>query len=195
MTELNKLTIEQAHAGLRQKEFSSTELVSACLKKIKQVDDELKAFISVFPEHALAAARKIDQAIANGDAIGPLAGIPYAAKDNFCTKGLKTTAASKILENYLPPYESTTTERLARVGAVLIGKTNLDEFAMGSSTENSAFFTTKNPHDYSRVAGGSSGGSAAAVAADEVIYALGTDTGGSGGQPAGFLGVVGLHDH
>ena len=192
MTELNQLTIEQACVGLRQKEFSSAELVSACLKKIKQVDDELKSFISVFPEHALAAAKKIDQAIAKGDELGPLAGVPYAAKDNFCTKGLKTTAASKILENYLPPYESTTTERLAKAGAVLIGKTNLDEFAMGSSTENSAFFTTKNPHDYSRVAGGTSGGSAAAVAADEVVHALGTDTGGSVRQPAGFCGVVGL---
>ncbi|NMC51576.1 Asp-tRNA(Asn)/Glu-tRNA(Gln) amidotransferase subunit GatA [Candidatus Kuenenbacteria bacterium] len=192
MSDLSKLTIEQAHLGLKNKEFSSVDLVKNCLDQIGSIDHRLKAFVNIFPDHALSTAEKIDESLARGDELHPLAGIPYAAKDIFCTEGLLTTASSKILEKYVPPFESTTTERLKKTGAVLVGKTNLDEFAMGASTENSAFFPTQNPHDETRVPGGSSGGSAAAVAADEVVYALGTDTGGSVRQPASFCGVVGL---
>ena len=192
MSELNKLTIEQAHAGLQKKEFSATELTQSCLDSIAKTEHVLHAFINIFPEQALSVAKRIDKTIAQGDILEPLAGIPYAAKDNFCTAGLITTAGSKILGKYIAPFESTTTDRLKQVGAILVGKTNLDEFAMGGSTENSAFYHTKNPHDESRVPGGSSGGSAATVASDGVLYALGTDTGGSVRQPASFCGSVGL---
>ncbi|MFH1889963.1 MAG: Asp-tRNA(Asn)/Glu-tRNA(Gln) amidotransferase subunit GatA [Candidatus Kuenenbacteria bacterium] len=189
---LKDLTIKKAHKGLIKKEFSSTELTKAYLEQIKKVDKDVKAFITVTEKEALNQAEKVDQKIAQGDSISELAGIPYAAKDLFCTQGIKTTAGSKILENFISPYESTTTQRLSEQDAVLIGKTNLDEFAMGSSTENSSFFVTKNPHDKTRVPGGTSGGSAASVSADEVIYAVATDTGGSIRQPASFCGVVGL---
>jgi aspartyl-tRNA(Asn)/glutamyl-tRNA(Gln) amidotransferase subunit A len=189
---LAKLTIASAHQGLVDKEFSSTELTRAYLDQIERSDGDIKAFITTTSEAALKTAAEVDRAISAGDLISPLAGIPYAAKDIFCTEGIKTTAASKILENFISPYESTTTDRLKKENAVLVGKTNLDEFAMGSSTENSGFFTTKNPLDTTRVPGGSSGGSAAAVAAGMALYSLGTDTGGSIRQPAAFCGVVGL---
>ena len=189
---LNELTIKKAHQGLKNKEFSSTELTQACLAEIKKSDKNIKAFITVTDKQALAKAKQVDDKIAAGDSVGQLAGIPYAAKDIFCTPGIKTTAGSKILKNFIAPYHSTTTQRLNKEDAVLIGKTNLDEFAMGSSTENSGFFPTKNPHDLERVPGGSSGGSAAALAANHCLFSLGTDTGGSIRQPAAFCGVIGF---
>ncbi len=192
MSNLNQLTITKAHQGLINKEFSSVELTQSCLDQINKTDKDIHAFITLTQKESLNQAKKVDQKINQGDKIVPLSGIPYAAKDIFCTQGIKTTAASKILADYIPPYESTTTQRLLDQDAVLIGKTNLDEFAMGASTENSAFFPTKNPHDPARVPGGSSGGSAAALAANQAIFSLGTDTGGSIRQPAAFCGLVGL---
>jgi len=189
---LNELTIKQAHDSLVKKEFTAVELTGSCLDEIKKTDQQIRAFITVTLEQALAKAKQVDQKIAQGDSISDLAGIPYAAKDIFCVANIKTTAGSKILENFIAPYESTTTARLKKQDAVLVGKTNLDEFAMGSSTENSGFFPTHNPHDLERVPGGSSGGSAAALAAGHCLYALGTDTGGSIRQPAALCGVVGV---
>jgi aspartyl-tRNA(Asn)/glutamyl-tRNA(Gln) amidotransferase subunit A len=176
---LNELTITKAREGLINKEFSRDELWSACHSAIAEHDDEIHAFLSVCAEDD-----NIDE--------GPLAGIPVALKDNILVRGLPATAGSKILENYHASYDATVVERLKEAGARIIGKTNLDEFAMGSSTENSAFGPTKNPHDTTRVAGGSSGGSVAAVAADMCLGALGSETGGSVRQPASFCGVVGL---
>ncbi len=189
---LENLSIIQAHRGLQNKEFSAQELAQACLARIKADNPQLNDFITVIEKDALQQAQDIDKQIAQGEELGYLTGIPYAAKDIFLTQGIKTTAASKILADFIAPYESTTTQRLKRAGAILLGKTNLDEFAMGSSTESSAFGATKNPLDSARVAGGSSGGSAAAVAANHCLFAVGTDTGGSIRQPASFCGVVGL---
>jgi aspartyl-tRNA(Asn)/glutamyl-tRNA(Gln) amidotransferase subunit A len=163
----------------------------ACLERINQVEPQVKAFVTVTEELALEQARKADQLIANGDS-GPLTGIPVLFKDNMCTIGVRTTCSSKMLDNFVPPYDATVVELLNNCGAVTIGKANMDEFAMGSSTENSALFDTCNPWDLSRVPGGSSGGSAAAVAVGEAIYALGSDTGGSIRQPASFCSVTGL---
>ncbi|MBI4318248.1 MAG: Asp-tRNA(Asn)/Glu-tRNA(Gln) amidotransferase subunit GatA [Chloroflexi bacterium] len=190
--ELYELTIHEAHDLLRQKKISSTELARAVLERISQVDASIQAYITVTPELALAQAAKADDLIQKDQQASPLTGIPIAIKDNICTKGVRTTCASKILENFVPPYNATVIDRLDAAGAVMVGKANLDEFAMGSSTENSAFFVTRNPRDTSRVPGGSSGGSAAAVAAHEAICALGSDTGGSVRLPASFCGVVGL---
>ena len=189
--QLNECTITQARLGLDNKEFTSVELTQACLNVIKQKNKELNAVLTVCEEEALAEAKAADKRIKKGEA-GTLTGIPYLAKDNYLTKGVRTTAASKILENYIAPYDATVIKRLREAGAVLLGKTNLDEFAHGSSTENSAFGVVKNPHDVSRVAGGSSGGSAAAVAANMCLFALGSDTSGSIRCPASFCGVVGL---
>lgn len=162
------------------------------MERIEEVDDSVKAYVTLTKEKALQQADKVDKSLASGETLGPLAGIPMGFKDNICTKGIKTTCSSKILENFVPPYNATVVERLEEAGAICLGKLNMDEFAMGSSNENSAFFPTRNPWDLDRVPGGSSGGAVAAVAADEAIYTLGSDTGGSIRQPASFCGVVGL---
>ena len=190
--ELHKLTIPQAHQGLIKKDFSAVELAKHFLDRIKKKDKKISAFLTVSDELALLQAKKIDDLISMNSEIPILAGIPLAIKDNILVKGMKATCASKILEDYFAPYDATCIKKLKTLGAVILGKTNLDEFAMGGSTENSGFFPTKNPCDLSRVPGGSSGGSAAAVAERLCCYALGSDTGGSIRQPASFCGVVGL---
>jgi aspartyl-tRNA(Asn)/glutamyl-tRNA(Gln) amidotransferase subunit A len=189
---LNELTISKAAQGLTKKEFSSLELTQAVFNHIKKKDPDVGAYLLLTEDEARERAKEIDEKRSRGEALGELAGIPVAIKDNILVRGVRCTAASKILENYIAPYDATVTAKLKEAGAVILGKTNLDEFAMGSSTENSAYQKTKNPRDLSRVPGGSSGGSVAAVAADEAIYALGSDTGGSIRQPASFCGVVGL---
>ena len=190
--ELTDLTISQAHQGLIKKEFSSLELCKIYLDKIKEKDREIRAFLTLNENAALSQAKKIDDLISTGRKIPILAGIPLAVKDNILVENIKCTAGSKILEDYIAPYNATVIEKLKNQGAVILGKTNMDEFGMGSSTENSAFGPTYNPHDLTRVPGGPSGGSAAAVAVGMSVYALGSDTGGSIRQPASFCGVVGL---
>ena len=189
--ELYQLTIHELHDMLKKGETTSEAITESVLSRIKAVDDKVKAYITVTEEVARAQAREADKRIKAGDA-SPLLGIPIAVKDNMCTDGIKTTCASKILGNFVPPYDATVVRNLKQAGYVLCGKPNMDEFAMGSSTENSGFFITKNPWDLERIPGGSSGGSAAAVAAGECIGSLGSDTGGSIRQPASCCGVVGL---
>lgn len=189
---LNTLTIHEASAGLRSRKFSSVELTNACLKRIKNLEPKLHSFTMVTEEEALQQAQKADLDFSQGNAKNSLHGIPAALKDVFCTAGVRTTACSNILKNFVPPYDATCVKKLKAAGMVLLGKTNTDEFTCGGSTETSCFGPTKNPWDPSRVSGGSSGGSAAAVSADECIYALGTDTGGSIRQPAGYCGITGL---
>ncbi len=189
MGELHKLTIKQAHEGLKEKKFSSVELTQASLDRIEQTNSELNSFITITKDKALEMAADIDK---KGQFDEPLAGVPVAVKDLLCTQNVRTTAASKILENYIPPYSSTAYELIEKSGAVLVGKTNLDEFACGGSGETSYFGPTKNPWNTDCVPGGSSSGSAAAVAAQQAQYAIGTDTGGSIRQPASLCGVVGL---
>ena len=183
--ELYNLSIEEAGSAIEKGDTNAAELTRAVFDRIEAVEEKVRAYVTLDKDNALAKA-------ASETGKGPLAGIPVAIKDNICTEGVRTTCSSKILGNFVPAYESTVTGRLKDQGYVLTGKTNLDEFAMGSSTENSAFGPTRNPWDLDRVPGGSSGGSAAAVAADECIAALGSDTGGSIRQPAAFCGVVGL---
>ncbi|NTU98966.1 Asp-tRNA(Asn)/Glu-tRNA(Gln) amidotransferase subunit GatA, partial [Candidatus Falkowbacteria bacterium] len=188
---LNELTIKEAQDKMEAGEITSVELTEACLKRIDEVDERVKACLTVCADEALEMARLADERRASGE-IGLLLGIPFLCKDNILTAGIRTTASSKILENYVAPYDATIVVKLKEAGAVLLGKTNLDEFAHGASTENSAFGPTRNPHDLSRVPGGSSGGSAAAIAADMCLFALGTDTGGSIRCPASFCGISGL---
>ena len=189
---LNKLTIKKAHEGLKKKEFSSVELTEAALNRIRKRNNQLNSYITISEELAFSQAKKIDKMIAAGQDISLLAGIPLGVKDAIMVEGIKCTAASKILENYIAPYDATVIKRLKKAGAVIVGKTNLDEFTMGASGEYSAFGPTKNPHNLEMVPGGSSSGSAVSVADNQSIYALGTDTGGSIRQPASFCGIVGL---
>ena len=189
---LNQATAHELSIRLQQGAITARQLVEAALDRIDAIDGQINAFISVDPEGALVCADDIDQRRTAGAALGPLAGIPLALKDVLCVRGGRTTCGSKILEHFIAPYDATAVERLRDADSVFIGKTNMDEFAMGSSCENSYFGPTLNPRDPKRVPGGSSGGSAAAVAADETILALGSDTGGSVRQPASYCGVVGL---
>ncbi len=188
---LNQLTLKQAKEGLRKKEFSSLELTNACLEEIKRLEPKLNSFVTVTEETAIEDAKKADKAIADGVDL-PLLGIPLSVKDNFSTKDVRTTASSKVLNEYIPPFDSTVVERLKNAGMVLLGKTNMDAWAHGSSTETSDFGPSKNPWDTKRLTGGSSGGSAGSVAADQTIAAIGSETAGSIRQPASWCGVVGL---
>ena len=191
MANLWELTVREAHRGLVAREFSSVDLTASCLERIRQVEDRVKAFVTITEDLAQSQAERADQVLAGGRAT-PLTGIPVQIKDLISTKGIPTTCGSRMLESYVPPYNATVVSRLLEQGAVILGKGNMDEFGMGSSCEHSAFFPTHNPWDLARVPGGSSGGAAASVAAGEVIYALGSDTGGSIRQPAALSGVVGL---
>ncbi len=191
MSNLLGHTIVSARTGLRTRQFTSQELTRAYLDQIHKHNARLNAYITVDDEYAMQMARAADERIARGDDT-PLLGVPIAVKDVLCTRDMRTTAGSRILENYVPMWDATSVKRLRDAGAVFLGKTNTDEFAMGSSTENSAYGVTHNPHDETRIPGGTSGGSAAAVAADLCVAALGTDTGGSVRQPASMCGVVGL---
>jgi aspartyl-tRNA(Asn)/glutamyl-tRNA(Gln) amidotransferase subunit A len=177
---------------IRNREISAVDVVGKTLERINLLEPKIGAYLQVTEKEALTKAREIDRKLAKGESVGPLAGVPIAVKDNIVTKGVQTTAASKILEGFIPPYDATVVKRLRSADTVIVGKTNLDEFAMGSSTENSGYKVTRNPWDIDRVPGGSSGGSAAAVAAEMCCAALGSDTGGSIRQPASLCGVVGL---
>jgi aspartyl-tRNA(Asn)/glutamyl-tRNA(Gln) amidotransferase subunit A len=188
--QLHTLPVHQLSELMEKKEISCEELTRSYLKRIGEMEEDIRAFVTVTKEEALTQARAVDEKRARGELLGPLAGIPMAIQDNICTEGVKTTCASEILYNFIPPYDATVAERLKKAGAVLMGKCNLDEFGMGSSTENSGFVSTRNPFNAEAVPGGS--GSAAALAAGEVAFTIGSDTGGSIRQPAAFCGVIGL---
>lgn len=189
--QLNQLTISEAQAGLKSKKFSSIELTKACLERIKKVEPKINAFVTVSNEEALRNAKTADELIARGEE-KPLLGIPLSVKDNFCTYGVRTTASSKVLDDFIPPFDATVVARLKNAGMVMLGKTNLDAWAHGSSTETSDYGTTKNPWNIKHLPGGSSGGAAASIAAHEAIAAIGSETAGSIRQPADWCGVVGL---
>ncbi|MBK50028.1 MAG: Asp-tRNA(Asn)/Glu-tRNA(Gln) amidotransferase GatCAB subunit A, partial [Chloroflexi bacterium] len=191
MPDINKLTIHETRDLLDSGQVSSVELTKRFIERIDSVDPSVKAFVTVSSDVAIMQAEKADKSISQGKQ-SYLTGIPIQLKDNLCTKGILTTCSSHMLKDFVPPYDAHVTTKLQESGAVLIGKGNLDEFAMGSSTENSAFYSTRNPWDLERVPGGSSGGPAAAVAAGECLASLGSDTGGSIRQPASMCGVVGM---
>src|SRR5262252_4804792 len=186
------LTIDEVKQGLAARRFSATELANQALRYAEAENPKTNAYLHFSPERALAAAARVDEKLARGEDTGPLAGVPVAIKDVIVTRGLRTTCGSRLLADYIPPYDATAIARLERAGGVILGKTNCDEFAMGSSTENSAFGPVRNPVALDRVPGGSSGGSAAAVAQGTAVLALGSDTGGSIRQPASFCGVTGV---
>ena len=188
----NKLTIKDAHEKLKRREITCVDLVTDCFKQIRKYDETIHAFLTLCEESALLEAVEVDRKIERGDEIGVLCGIPYSVKDVILTKGVRTTAGSKMLENFIAPYDATVIKKLKNAGAILIGKTNCDAYGHGSSTENSDFMVTRNPWDTERIAGGSSGGAAAAVAMDMCLFSLGEDTGGSIRQPAALCGVTGL---
>src|SRR5512139_2287434 len=190
--QLHTLTIREAHELLTSKKISSAELTGAILQRIREVDPKVKSYVTVTGDLALEQARKADERLARGENVTPLTGIPFSMKDCISTRGVRTTCSSKILENYVPQYNATVTNKLAEAGAVLVGKTNMDEFGMGSSCENSALFNTHNPWNLDHVPGGSSGGSAAAMSAGLATFAIGEDTGGSVRMPAGFCNVTGI---
>src|SRR5882757_7367408 len=190
--DITSLTIDAARSAVQERKTTATALAETFYAKIEKVDPQIGAFLTLSKDRALAKAAEMDALAAKGEKLPPLGGVPVAIKDVMVTKGVRTTAGSKILGNYIPPYDCTAVARLESAGAVVLGKLNCDEFAMGSSNENSAWKPVHNPRDLTRVPGGSSGGSAAAVAADMVVAALGSDTGGSIRQPASFCGVVGM---
>ena len=189
---LNNKTAHELHELLSAKKISAAELTADIFSRIDAAEDKIGAYLTLTRDKAIADAKAVDDKISRCEEISPLEGIPCAIKDNICTKGIRTTCASKILENFIPPYDATAYQKIAAQGSIVIGKANLDEFAMGGSTENSAYHVTRNPHNLECVPGGSSGGSAAAVAGGEAIFSLGSDTGGSIRQPASFCGVVGF---
>ena len=190
--DLLQVTALELGRKIRDKEITAVEAAEASLAQIRKVEDTVHAYVTVDEEGALLRARQVQEKIEAGELAGPLAGVPVAVKDNMCTKGMRTTCSSRILENFVPTYDADAVERLADAGAVILGKTNMDEFAMGSTTETSAFGVTRNPWNPAHVPGGSSGGSCAAVAAGECFLALGSDTGGSIRQPSSFCGVTGI---
>jgi aspartyl-tRNA(Asn)/glutamyl-tRNA(Gln) amidotransferase subunit A len=190
--DLNSLTIDRARSAVQERETTATSLAEALYSRIEKDDPQIGAYLTLSKERALEQAARMDSLVAKGEELPPLGGVPVGIKDVMVTRGLRTTAGSKILGNYIPPYDCTAVARMEAAGAVVLGKLNCDEFAMGSSNENSAWRPVHNPRDLRRVPGGSSGGSAAAVAADMAVAALGSDTGGSIRQPASFCGVVGL---